>query len=118
MGTVFIKNLPVECVVGIEIHERSSRQRLLISVELTADFAKAAASERLEDTLDYTAIARHIEGFARNGQFRLIETLAEHLAGELLVAPVTRVVVEIEKPAALASTREVGVRVVRGQVEP
>ena len=113
MGCIFIRDLPVACVIGVHPHERQSRQQLLISVELTTDFAAAARSDHLVDALDYTAIAREIEQFAVEGRFRLIETLAERLAERLLVAPVSRISLSVEKPAALAATRTVGVRVER-----
>jgi dihydroneopterin aldolase len=113
VGTVFIRRLPVDCVIGVHPYERVSRQRLLVSVSLETDFSKAAATDALGDTVDYTAIAAHIRTSAQDGQYRLIETLAEKLLSDLLKAPVTEVVVEIEKPAALPDTREVGVRAQR-----
>ena len=116
--TIFIRRLPVACIIGVHPEERGSRQQLLVSVELTTDFNQAAASDRLSDTLDYSDIAARIEHCAIDGRYRLIETLAERLADELLVLPVTRIQIEIEKPAALASTRQVGVRIVRTRNDP
>jgi dihydroneopterin aldolase len=105
--------LPVACIIGIHAAERGSRQQLLISVELATDFTRAAASDKLADTLDYTAIAARIEHCAGSGRFKLIETLAEQLADELLTESVSRIQIDIEKPAALATTRQVGIRIVR-----
>lgn len=113
MGTVFIRQLPVDCVIGVHPHERGSKQRLLVSVSLETDFSKAAKTDTLDDTVDYAAIATHIRTTAEDGQYRLIETLAEKLLSDLLKDPVTEVVVEIQKPAALTDTREVGVRTQR-----
>ena len=111
MGVVYIRDLPIECIIGVHPHERASRQRLLVSVELTTDFTGPARTDRLEDAIDYTAIARRIEAFAREGKFQLIETLAERLTDDLLKQPVTRVALRIEKPAALPATPFVGVSV-------
>ena len=113
MGTLFIRSLPIDCIIGIHPFERASRQRLLVSLTLSADFGPAAEQDEIEHALDYTALAARIEGFARNGRFKLIETLAERLADELFEAPIENLELEVVKPAALEQTREVGVRTVR-----
>ena len=113
MGTLFVRYLPVDCIIGIHPFERASRQRLLISLTLTADFDAAAERDEIEHATDYTALAARIEAFAQAGKFKLIETLAERLADELFEAPIKSLVIEIVKPAALPQTREVGVRTER-----
>ena len=117
MGTIFIRELPVHCIIGVHAHERASRQRILVSVELSTDFTAAAASDRLEDAVDYSAIADLIQQQASDGRFQLLEALAESLLEALLVEPVSRVTIEIQKPGALAATRQVGVRVERARSE-
>lgn len=113
MGTLFIRSLPVDCIIGIHPFERASRQRLLISLTLSTDFSEAAAEDDIERALDYTALANRIEAFARDGQFKLIETLAERLADELFQPPIDSLEIEVVKPAALEITRQVGVRTER-----
>ena len=113
MGTVYLRQLPVSCIIGIHPDERVAAQRLLISVELEVDFGRARESDAIEDAVDYTKIADEIAATANAGRFRLIETLAERLADRLLEPGVEAVAVDIQKPAALAGTREVGVRVER-----
>ncbi len=113
MGTLFIRALPVDCIIGIHPFERASRQRLLISLTLSSDFSRAAEHDDISQAIDYTALAARIEAFAQEGQFQLIETLAERLADELFEAPIERLELEVIKPAALTQTREVGVRVER-----
>ena len=109
MGTLFVRELPVRCVIGVHPHERASRQQLLISVTLTTSFAAAAASDTLEHATDYVGLARRIEQFAIAGRFRLIETLAERLADDLFDEGIARIDVEVWKPAAVPGTRLVGV---------
>ena len=113
MGTLFVRSLPVDCIIGIHPFERASRQRLLISLTLTADFTAAARDDEIEHAIDYTALAARIEAFAQTGRFKLIETLAERLADELFAPPIKSLEVEVIKPAALEQTREVGVRTER-----
>ena len=113
MGTVFIDKLCVECVIGIHAHERATRQRLLISVELDMDFRAAAAADDIDTAMDYVAVRELIETTAINGRFQLIETLAERLAEALMEEPVSNVRIEIQKPSALPGTSGVGVRTQR-----
>ena len=114
MGTLFVRSLPVECVIGVHAFERASRQQLLISLTLEMDFSRAAATDDVEHALDYVLLTERVSTFAAAGEFALIETLAERLADELFRPPIDALEVEVTKPAALASTREVGVRVTRG----
>ena len=113
MGTLFIRELPVECVIGVHPHERGSRQRLLVSVTLETAFEAAAEHDDIARALDYVALADEIERVAIGGRFRLIETLAERLADALFDERMTRLEVEVRKPAALPRTRLVGVRAYR-----
>jgi dihydroneopterin aldolase len=113
MGTLFIRALPVDCVIGIHPFEQASRQRLVVSLSLETDFSGAARTDDIDQAIDYTRLANRIATFAREGRFALIETLAERLADELFEPPISRLEIEIVKPAALSATREVGVRVRR-----
>ena len=45
---------------------------------------REAASDDLDDTLDYSAVAETITAVLREGKFCLIETAAERVAGRLL----------------------------------
>jgi dihydroneopterin aldolase len=97
-----ISNVRADCVVGIYDFERVKTQPLIVAVELHVDVAKAVASERIEDTVDYAKVRDVIVKVLVDGKFQLIETAAEHIAHAVLVAPVTRVRVTVEKPEAIA----------------
>lgn len=113
MGTLFIRDLPVECTIGVHPFERGSRQRLLISLTIGADFTEAAGSDDITRAIDYTALASRVESFAREGEYALIETLAERLADELFQPPMQTLEIEVQKPRALRHTPRVGVRTTR-----
>ena len=76
---------------------------------------KRQASDRLDDTLDYAAVARRIDQFAAASAFELVETLAERIA-ELLrrefEVPWLRL--RLRKPGALSNAREAGLLIERG----
>ncbi len=118
MGTLFIRELPVQCIIGIHPFERASRQTLLISLTAEADFSEAAACDDLSKTIDYVALASRMETVAREGEFALIETLAERLADDIFQPPITSLEIEVQKPRALPQTPWVGVRTSRAAAGP
>ena len=109
MGTLFIRELPVVCVIGIHPFEQASRQTLLISLKAELDFSDAAARDDIKGAIDYVALASRIEAIGQEGKFALIETLAERLADDLFQPPMTTLEIEVQKPGALPQTRLVGV---------
>jgi len=102
--TVSIRDLSVAAVIGVHPWEREIEQTLVVSVEMvpeTADVRKAATSDDLADTLDYSAVAETITAVLREGKFRLIETAAERVAGRLLADfPLSWLRLELRKPIA------------------
>ena len=96
---VSIRDLAVSAVIGVHPWEREIEQRLVVSVDIAADVAKAAASDELADALDYSAVAETIATVLREGRFRLIETAAERVAGRLLADfPLSWLRLELRKP--------------------
>lgn len=115
MDTVFIRGLEVETVIGIFDWERCIRQRVRIDLEMAADIAQAAATDAIEDALDYKAIGKRIIGFVGDSEFLLVETLAEQVAGivrEEFGVPWLRL--SVSKPGALRGADDVGVTIERG----
>ena len=100
---VSIRDLAVSAVIGVHPWEREIEQTLVVSVDIAADVAKAAASDELADALDYSAVADTIATVLREGKFRLIETAAERIAGSLLADfPLSWLRLELRKPIAPA----------------
>ena len=99
--TVSITDLRVRAVIGVHDWEREIEQTLIVSVDMAADVARAAASDDLADALDYSAVAETIAAVLREGRFRLIETAAERVAGRLLADfPLSWLRLELRKPIA------------------
>lgn len=115
MDTVFIEGLTVETVIGIYDWERKVRQPMVLDVEMAFDNTRPAASDRIEDTLDYKAVSRRLIAFVEASSFQLVETLAEGCAGiirdEFGVAWVR---LKLAKPGAVRGAKAVGVIVERG----
>ena len=53
MDIVFLKELRIETVIGVYDWEREIKQTVVLDLEMSADVAKAAASDHIDDTLDY-----------------------------------------------------------------
>lgn len=115
MDIIFLKDLKAECVIGVWDWERQLRQRITIDLEMGTDIKRAAASDDLEDTLNYKAVAKRVIGFVEGSEFKLIETLAERIAALLLEEfdiPWCRVT--LDKGGAVRGSRAVGVVIERG----
>jgi len=68
-------------------------------VDMAADVARAAASDRLEDALDYAGAVVLITEVVREGRFQLIETAAERVAERLLATrDLSWIRVQVVKP--------------------
>lgn len=116
MGIVFLRDLRVDTIIGIYGWERTTRQIVGIDLEMAADVARAAASDSIDDALDYKAIAKRLIEFVGGSSFQLVETLAEEIARvvrEEFGVPWVRVT--LSKPGAIRGARDVGVVIERGE---
>ena len=88
----------------------------MIDVEIGLDLSGAAASDALEDTVNYAEIEERILHLAEESRFLLIERLAGAV-GELVLEypPVEQVRVRVAKPGAARFARAVAVEVTTGR---
>ncbi len=114
MDTIFLSDLRVETLIGIFDWERQIRQTVSIDLEMATDIRKAAATDRIEDTLDYKAVAKRVISFVESSEFYLVETLAERVAGIVTGEfGVPWVRLTLSKPGAIRGARDVGIRIER-----
>lgn len=114
-GTTGLKDLQVDCIVGIYPHERAAAQTVRLDIELDYDFATPAASDAIADAVDYDGIAARVTHLLQSAGFQLIETMAERAAAQLLadVPVATTVRIEVRKPSAVPAAACSFVRVER-----
>jgi dihydroneopterin aldolase len=116
MDIVFLNDLRIETVIGVYDWEREVKQTVALDVEMSADVAKAAASDHIDDALDYKAVAKRLIEFVEQSEFQLVETLAERCASivreEFGVAWVR---LTLNKIGAVSYARDVGVIIERGE---
>lgn len=116
MDKIFLKELRVETIVGIWEWERKIRQTIVIDLEMAADIRRAAATDSIDDTLNYKLVAKRVQQFVEDSTFQLVETMAEKVAEIVLDEfDVPWVKIRINKPGAIRGARDVGVMIERGK---
>ena len=116
MDTIFLHDLKVETIVGIWDWERRIRQTISIDLEMGADIRRAAATDDIEDTLNYKAVANRVQQFVGDSSYQLVETLAENIAAIILDEfDVPWVQVRVNKPGAIRGSRDVGILIRRSK---
>lgn len=116
MDTVFIEDLRIETVIGIYDWERKIRQVVALDLEMAFDNRRPAATDDIDDTLNYKAVGKRLIAFVEGSSFQLVETLAERCAQIVLdefKVPWLRL--KLSKPGALRGSKAVGVVIERGQ---
>lgn len=92
---------------GVYPEEKEKTQAFEVDLELMLDVRPAAQSDSLRDTVDYALVFRLVAGVVEGRSYKLIETLAEAIAAEVLErasrpgGPVLeQVMVRVRKPQA------------------
>jgi dihydroneopterin aldolase len=99
MDIIRLTNIVFYAHHGYYEAERELGQRFEMDIEVDCDLTQAAASDELKNTIDY----RHIYSIAKdafeNYKFKLLETVAERIAEQILDShPVSSVIIRVRKP--------------------
>lgn len=114
MDRILIEGLKFDCIIGINDWERVAKQPIEIDLTLHADLSKPAASDDVEDTINYRTISRSVRDFVEGSSFGLVEKLSDGVARLCLEDErVQRVDVRLRKPGALRLGRSVGIDITR-----
>jgi dihydroneopterin aldolase len=116
MDVVFIEDLRIETTIGIYDWEKKIRQVVALDLEMAFDNRVPAASDRIDDTLDYKRVSKRLIAFVGDSRFELVETLAERCA-EIVLREfgVAWLRLKLSKPGAVTGARAVGVTIERGR---
>lgn len=110
---LFIRDLVLECRIGVHEHEHEGPQRVRLNVDLGVHEDRAF-DERLERVVDYAALLERVRAVIAAGHVELVETLAERLADLCLEDPRVRSVrVRVEKLDIVPDAASVGVEIER-----
>lgn len=113
LDVIFIRDLKVDCILGVLPEERIRAQTVICDLELHLNVRDAAQSGSLLDTVDYSALAQGIADLLQRECFYLLESAAEAVATHCLKPPLRSVCISLSKPLALAGNGIPGVRIVR-----
>jgi len=116
MDLVYIRELQVETIIGIYDWERQVRQTVCLDLEMGTDIRAAAATEDIENTLNYKSVSKRLISFISESEFLLVETMAEEIAQLVLdefSVPWLRL--RLGKPGAVRGAKDVGVIIERGE---
>ncbi len=119
LDQIFIRDLLVRGILGINPEERVNRQDIVINVTMWADTRPAARSDAIDDAVNYRTVAKAIIDHVENGQPMLVERLVAEIADICFRtdARIQAVKVSVEKPGALRFARSVGVSIFRSREE-
>lgn len=116
MDIVYIRDLKIETIIGIYDWEREVKQTVSLDLEMATDIRRAAATDNIEDTLNYKAVAKRLIAFISESEFLLVETMAEQCAQIVMHEfNVPWLKLRLSKPGAVRGSQDVGVIIERGE---
>jgi len=116
MDIVYIKALEAETIIGIYDWEREIRQKVCLDLEMGTDIRQAAATEVVDNTLDYKSVSDTLLAFIEESEFQLVETMAEEIAALVMQRFGVRWLrLRLGKPGAVPAAQDVGVIIERGE---
>jgi len=102
-GKIRLKDIQFDCIVGVLPFERENEQPVILNLTLWLDFAQAARTEDLNESIDYAKLAEELKRFIRFSCFQLVETLVVKTAEFILehYPKADAVEVSVVKPKAV-----------------
>src|SRR5437870_5919236 len=95
---IHIEQLEVSARVGVPEKERATPQRLTVSISFWPYQQTRDMADKIDQTVNYSAVAEETKSFTYNQSVNLVETLADRLATHLLKTfPIQKVTVEVRK---------------------
>jgi FolB domain-containing protein len=118
MDKVFIKDLLVRGIIGVNDWERRRPQDILINITLFTDTRRAAQTDHIDDCVNYSTLSKRVQEHAESVQRLTVEALANDLAAICLQEQaVQKVILRVEKPGAVRFAKSVGVEIERSRDE-
>jgi dihydroneopterin aldolase len=110
---IHIEQLEISTRIGVPEKERSTPQRLTVSISFWPYHDKRDMADKIDNTVNYSIVAEETKNFVREQSTNLIETLADRLATHLLKTfRIQNVTVELRK-FPLEDAKHVSVTVTR-----
>lgn len=114
MDKIFVKDLRVDCIIGILESERVKTQPLLVSMELEKDLKECAKTGDLDKSINYAALSERVKSYIIQRKALLLEELSEELCKLILKEfKPESVTIRLNKPEAVADAMAAGVQITR-----
>src|SRR5437867_1021251 len=95
---IHIEQLEVSARIGVPEEERATAQRLTVSISFWPYQQARDLADKIDQTVNYSAVAEETKNFVQDQSFGLIETVADRLAAHLLKSfPIQKVRVKVRK---------------------
>lgn len=115
--TIHIEALELAAHVGVTDEERSAPQRITASMTIWPIGDLSGVGDDLTKTVNYAAVCQQVRELIARDRHKLIETVAEMIAKELLgVFAIARIVVEVRK-FILSDVDYVSVKITREKTD-
>ncbi len=116
MDIVYIRDLKIDTIIGVNDWEREVRQTVSLDLEMATDIQVAAETDDVADTIDYKAVAKRLIAFVGGTEFLLVETMAERVSDIIREEfGVTWLRLRVGKLGAVTGAADVGVVIERGE---
>ncbi|HEX9697678.1 MAG TPA: dihydroneopterin aldolase [Actinomycetota bacterium] len=111
-----VRGLKLQGRHGVTDEERADAQAIEVSLAVRLDTREAATFDDLSATLDYAEAVTQVTKIVEGESFHLIETLADHIARQILSSKrVLDVWVRVSKPDVALPVDEVAVEISRSR---
>ena len=110
---MFIRDLMLDCWIGIHHFEHDADQQVCINIELTMDHSRPVDDD-IANVLDYDDVIAGVKAIIDGGHINLVETLAERIGDFCMAEPgVLHARVRVEKPSAISEAASAGIEIER-----
>ncbi len=96
---ILLKGMSFYGYHGVNPEERSQGQKFVVDVVIDCSLTKAAESDRVEDTVNYSEVFRIVKSIVEGKPYNLLETVAKNISDKILLNyDIHSVSVTIKKP--------------------
>jgi dihydroneopterin aldolase len=110
---IFLRDMVLLCCIGVHRHEHAAPQRVRINLDLAVRDDRELGDD-LDNVVCYEQVADDIRQLVESRHIKLVETLAEKIAGVCLTdSRIRSVRVRVEKLDVFSDIASVGVEIER-----
>ena len=83
MDTIFVKNIHITAVIGLDCWHREKEQPALVTVRVPKSVEKAGRSDKIADTLDYRPIYKTVAALQSAKPYRSLPDFAKEICNQV-----------------------------------